>query len=189
MNGFDTYLYKLINQQWVHEELDTLMLYFSDKFFWIPFYCIVIWMLSRQLGKRMWPVLLGLILSVVAADRITSGVMKPLIGRTRPCHEVSLTPRVIEGVNCSDTGSMASSHAANHFAIAIFMILIYGFSARTNLVFWLLWASVVAYSRVYLGVHYPTDIMAGALVGALCGWAAYKLYDKFGGKLMKLDGE
>ncbi|HEY1045264.1 MAG TPA: phosphatase PAP2 family protein [Bacteroidia bacterium] len=176
INSFDSTLYQLINRKWTSENLDFLMFNFSDKVFWIPFYVIVIFMMTKIFKKKTPLVLVFIGLALLGADRLTSGVMKPLFGRVRPCHEVSLSPRIIEGVHCSDTGSMASSHAANHFAIAVFMILLYGVSKRSNMVFWLLWASAVAYSRVYLGVHYPTDVIVGGLVGAACGFISYKLY-------------
>ncbi len=176
MNGFDTYFYKLINQQLVSDTMDFLMLKFSDKFFWIPFYCVVIWMLARTYKKKTLLILLCLGISIVASDRTTSGFMKPFFGRQRPCHEESLNPRLIDGVHCSETGSMASSHAANHFAVALFMSLLYGLKRRANVAFWLIWASAVAYSRVYLGVHYPTDVLAGSAVGAVYAYLTYKFY-------------
>lgn len=176
INSFDSSLYHLINQKWTNDTLDFIMLNASDKFFWIPFYAIVVWMMFRTFGKKLWLILLFLGLSLVASDRITSGLMKPYFKRLRPCHEQVLTPRIIEGVHCSDTGSMASSHAANHFAIAIFMILLYGTTRKTNVLFWISWALLVCYSRVYLGVHYPTDVIVGALVGSLAAYLMFKLY-------------
>jgi len=177
-NAFDVYFYQLINQDLSSPVLDFLMVKFSDKFFWIPFYCVIIWMLSRQYKQKTLLILLCLGLSVLASDRITSGVMKPYFERVRPCHEAALKPRLPEGIYCSDTGSMASSHAANHFAVAVFMLLLYGLSRKGNVAFWLIWASAVAYSRVYCGVHYPTDVLVGALTGAAMGAATYWIYLK-----------
>jgi undecaprenyl-diphosphatase len=94
--------------------------------------------------------------------------------RTRPCHELSLTPNVL--VNCGNNGSMPSSHAANHFAVAVFFILLYGFKNLKNTVFWFTWAFLIAFSRIYNGVHYPSDVIVGALLGASIGFIFYKLY-------------
>jgi undecaprenyl-diphosphatase len=178
INSFDAELYKLINQTLTNGVLDFLMVKFSDKYFWIPFYCILIWLISKQFGKKTLLILLFVGLSVLLSDRFTSGVMKPEFDRVRPCHEASLTPRQIEGVYCSNTGSMASSHAANHFAIAVFMIFLFGAGKVTNTIFWLIWASAVAYSRVYCGVHYPTDVIVGGAIGAVLGRFCYYLYLK-----------
>jgi undecaprenyl-diphosphatase len=71
---------------------------------------------------------------------------------------------------------MPSSHAANHFAIAVFFILLYGFKNLKNTVFWFTWAFLIAFSRIYNGVHYPSDVIVGALLGSFIGFIFYKLY-------------
>lgn len=175
-NAFDTYFYHLINQRLATYWLDPAMELVSNKYFWIPFYAFLTYLLARQFGRKAWLIVMYMFLAILLSDRTTSGFMKPLINRTRPCHEAYLTPRHVEGVGCSDTGSMASSHAANHFAVALFMISLYGISKRRSTVFWITWAGLVAYSRVYLGVHYPTDVIVGALVGVIYGVATFRLY-------------
>lgn len=172
--NIDTALYKLINQQLTAEWLDFLMVKFSDKFFWIPFYCIVIFFMSKSHGKKTIILILFWGLSILFADRLTSGLMKPWIKRERPCHVAELSPRVIDP--CNNTGSMPSSHAANHFAIALLMIGFYGFKKDKNSLFWLLWAAAIAYSRVYCGVHYPSDVLVGGIIGAAIGLACYYGY-------------
>ncbi|MES2617048.1 MAG: phosphatase PAP2 family protein [Bacteroidota bacterium] len=182
-NSFDTYLYRLINQTLSASWLDPIMFYFSDKLFWIPLYCVVIWFIIKNFKKKTLLILICFGIIVVAADRITSGILKPAFKRERPCHIAELTPRSVEGVYCSDTGSMPSSHAANHFAIAIFIVLLYGFKNRRLVLFWIGWATVIAYSRVYLGVHYPTDVLVGAAIGSIIGVLVFIGYRKLENKI------
>lgn len=178
INSFDATLYHLINQEWISPVLDFLMVKISDKYTWIPLYMVIIWLITKEFKKKSILILIALALSVVLSDRFTSGVMKPAFKRPRPCHEISLSPRLPAGISCSETGSMASSHAANHFAVAVFLIILYGLNKRANMIFWLTWASVVSYSRVYCGVHYPTDVLVGALVGMIFGALSFYLYSK-----------
>jgi undecaprenyl-diphosphatase len=177
-NAFDTFLYHLINQRLTSGWMDFLMVNASDKLTWIPLYMVMIWMLIKKFGKKTLLILLFMIVAVFIADRFTSGVLKPGIGRVRPCHEAFLTPRLPEGVYCSDTGGMASSHAANHFAVALMMILLYGVGQKAHTAFWLFWAALISYSRVYCGVHYPTDVLVGALIGILVAYLCFWGYKK-----------
>ncbi len=174
-NAFDSFFYHLINQVLTNSVLDYLMVKFSDKFFWIPLYILMIILIVKKYGKLSLLIIFCLGLTVLLADRITSGWIKPMIKRERPCHVAALHPRVLDP--CNDTGSMPSSHAANHFGIGVFFILLYGFKRKKLVIFWLAWAIAIAYSRVYCGVHYPTDVIVGGTIGAIIGWSCFKLYE------------
>lgn len=156
--------------------LDPVMLLITDTFVWLPLYAGLLFFIFKEFKKGGWMVLLGIALTIVIADQVTSTIMKPYFARLRPSHEPSLQEfiHLVNGYKGKKFG-FASSHAANTFGAATFFFLL--FRKRFEWI-WVLfvWASLVTYSRIYLGLHYPGDILAGALVGALAAWAGYKLF-------------
>ncbi|WP_035727694.1 phosphatase PAP2 family protein [Eisenibacter elegans] len=171
LSNWDTDLFLWLNQRHL-PILDSLMFNLSKTTVWIPFYLGLLVMAYYSLAKNLRQTLLLVIfiaLTVVAADRFTSGVMKPYFERLRPSHEPSLQGQV-HLVNDYRGGKygFASSHAANTFALATF----FGVALYDRWPLWARlglfgWAVLVSYTRIYLGVHYPADILAGALVGGL----------------------
>ncbi len=158
-----------------HHWVDLVMWHVSGRFEWIPLYFILLGLVIREYRYQTWVILVGILLAIVAADFITSGIMKPYFERFRPSHDPDLAGmvRILNG----KTGGLygfASSHAANTFALATFFWMVFGKKFRT--IKWLfVWALVVSYSRIYLGLHYPGDIFVGALVGIGTGWLSYAI--------------
>lgn len=160
--------------------LDPIMFFITGKLLWLPLYAFLLYLVIREFKQHSWIVLLGIALTILLTDQVTSGFMKPYFLRLRPSHEPSLAG-VIHLVKDYDGGNytgrlygFASSHAANTFGVAIFFFLMFRNSKKwIGLLF--LWATCVTYSRIYIGVHYPGDVLVGALIGILCGWIAYKL--------------
>ncbi len=153
---------------------DNFVLIFSGKIIWIPAVLAIVYAIVRtQRRDAVW-VALFLALAIVLADQISSGLIKPLVARWRPTHEPSLAGmvQVVHGYTGGRYG-FVSSHAANACAVALFTSLLF----RRRLYTWTisLWAVANMYSRVYLGVHYPGDIVGGIVVGLLSAWAAYAL--------------
>jgi undecaprenyl-diphosphatase len=146
----------------------------SGNVVWIPLYIILIYFIYQTDAKEIWWVLGGIALTILMADQFTSGFMKPYFERLRPCHD----PRWVEIVHtykrCGGLYGFASSHAANTFGVAIFLNLKMNGKIR-YLTFLFLWASVVSYSRIYLGVHYPLDILVGGMVGLIAGFISWIL--------------
>jgi undecaprenyl-diphosphatase len=160
--------------------LDPVMFYASATFIWVPFYAFLIFLIFKKYKKKGWFVLLGAAVTILLANEITSTLMKPFFARLRPSHEPSLAGMVHlvkdyfgEGLYHGGLYGFASSHAANTFGAALFVWLVLKpFYKNAGWIF--LWAAMVTYTRIYLGVHYPGDILVGAMVGLASGWIAFQ---------------
>ncbi|MBE0642261.1 MAG: phosphatase PAP2 family protein [Bacteroidales bacterium] len=174
--GWDTDALLWVNAQhtpW----LDQLMLFVSGRAEWIPLYLILLYLLYRKFGWRMWLSLVFIALLVTLTDQLSVKAFKDVFLRLRPCHEPALDGlvRILNG-KCGGEYGFVSSHAANTFGLATFLSLIFRKPWITAGLF--CWAALVSYSRVYLGVHYPLDVMVGALLGTGLGAAVFVLFQK-----------
>lgn len=155
---------------------------FQDAFWWmvsakwasVLLALAMIWLLLRQNRRHALLVLVMLVLAVTLADQLSSGLIKHLVERLRPTHDPSLESavHVVNGYRGGMYG-FVSSHAANSFAVATLIALVLRHRLVTFSLF--TWALLQCYSRVYLGVHYPGDILGGIVVGVLVGWLVWLL--------------
>lgn len=156
--------------------LDGFFLTLTKTSTWIPLFICMLFVVIKNNNARRCFILLGLtVLLVVAADQFSSGFCKPFFHRFRPSHEPSLANLV--DMASDYRGSLygfISGHATNTFAVAVFFSLIFK-NARTTAVL-LLWAILSSYSRIYLGLHYPGDILAGIVSGSLIALTFYYIY-------------
>jgi undecaprenyl-diphosphatase len=113
------------------------------------------------------------------ADFTSSTLIKKNVQRIRPCNDIQQFEKIVVRVPCGSGYSFTSSHAANHFAVAIFMIGIFGPVRKWVKPAALIWASTIAISQVYVGVHYPGDVITGGLLGAIIGWIAFKSLNRW----------
>jgi undecaprenyl-diphosphatase len=158
--------------------MDTLMYWITYKYTWIPMYLVLVTLTLREDRKKGLFKLLIVLIAVIVADKITSGLMKPYYMRFRPCHEPALQGLVHRVTDCGGLYGFASSHASTSFAVAVTWFVMLRNSVRyIGLIF--VWAAIYSYSRVYVGVHYPGDILIGAFVGLASGWAAICLNNTF----------
>jgi len=166
-----------LNTEW----LDPLMMLFTQTQFWVPLYLFLIYLIFKNYGTEGWFVLAGVVVTILLADQITSALMKPFFARLRPSHEPSLAGLVhlVDGYAGGRYG-FPSSHAANTFGTAWFIWKLFGTRYRwIGLMF--VWCTLMTYTRVYLGVHYPADVIVGALVGigsGAIGWQVYQALRK-----------
>ena len=163
LQNLDTELFLYLNS--LHFEwLDPIMELITRRDTWFPAYLVlVIWLIVRNRKEAVFQII-TIVLAVALADQICSSVLKPLVARLRPCHEPALQGLVHIVNECGGQFGFCSSHAANGFALATTIYLFFGKNKFTILIF--IWAVIVSYSRIYVGVHYPLDIIFGALIGA-----------------------
>jgi undecaprenyl-diphosphatase len=166
----DTQLFLYLNNLGV-SQWDAFWRAVSGKFIWIPLYAVLLSGFYRYYKlKGFLIVVLFVVLNVFATDQGSVQLFKEQFMRLRPCHVEALQEnmRLVKD-SCGGQYGFISSHASNTFGLALFA----GLALRRKLP-WLIyllvaWAAMVSYSRVYLGVHYPTDILAGGVFGAICG--------------------
>ena len=163
---WDQQLFHLLNREWTNGLFDTVLPIWRDKYFWLPVYLFIITFSFYNYGKKAYWLMAFMILTVGTADLVSSQLIKKNVKRTRPCNDVELTS-VRELVHCGSGYSFTSSHSTNHFALSFF--LLGTLAVRRKWLKWLLigWAASIAYAQVYVGVHFPIDVISGAILGVL----------------------
>ena len=179
LQSFDQTLFVYINRVATHPILDTLMPFFRESTFWIPLYLFLIVFVFVNFGKNGWVWLLFAFITVLLTDQFSSSIVKNWVMRPRPCNDPLFSGQVrLLLDHCSGGYSFTSSHATNHFGVATFLCIILGrfFGKWKYLLF--IWAALICYAQVYVGVHYPLDVVFGALLGFLIGQFVCWAYQK-----------
>ena len=173
----DKALFSTINGKWTCGLMDILMPWVRDSKNWIPLYIVLIGYLFYKWGKAAWKWLVLIGFNVGLTDQISSSFFKPYFHRLRPCAdpEMMRQSRLLLD-HCSGGFSFTSSHAANHFGVAMFIVMTLAPLLKNYRFIFLLWAATIAYAQVYVGVHYPIDVFVGALIGLIVGYGNGKWY-------------
>ena len=159
------------------ETFDGLWLIITKQIYWTPFFLLIFYLLQKKLGLKnfLYYILFTAVLILICDQ--TANFFKDTFQRLRPCNDPEIKD-VIRIVKSSATKSFFSGHATNSMATTVFAYLIlnkyykYGF-----LLF--LFPLIFAYSRIYLGLHFPSDILTGYAFGATFGFVFYKIYQKY----------
>jgi len=172
----DEQLFHIINHDWQNAFLDAVLPYWRDKKTWIPLYVLLAVFVVYKFKIKGLYFVLALALTVGVADMMSSKVLKQNVKRLRPCNNAELPFEVRAFDGCGGGYSFTSSHATNHFAIAMFISMTLGqYYRRIRLPFFL-WAATIALAQVYVGVHYPLDVLCGALLGSLLAYILARIY-------------
>lgn len=174
--SFDRALFHLFNGAWANGFLDIAMPLVTNAKLWAPFLlCAWFWLLLGAGGKHR-AVALTLLVAIGASDQLSSAVVKKLVGRKRPCC-MEADARLL--VPCKGSKSFPSSHAANTAAAAAVVWLETGTTAGIAVA---VLSFAVGYSRIYIGVHYPFDVLTGWLLGVMVAWLCVLLRRRFFGR-------
>ncbi len=155
-----------------HPFLDLLMIAISSRWTWIPLYVLLLFFIWKYFKKRTFEILAYLLFLILLCDQ-GSVFIKNTVARLRPCHEPSIKSLVNIADGCGGQFGFVSSHAANAMGLSVFMILL--FSQLKNNYRWLMliYTLLIGYSRIYLGAHYPSDILGGYILGTFFAILVY----------------
>ena len=176
LKEWDTQLFLYLNGK--HNSFsDVIMYWASDKLFWIPFYIVLLIIVIKHFKKRSILILLHIAALITASDQVSSNLIKNTVKRLRPSHEAAIQDLIhLSKAGAGGTYGFVSSHASNSFALFVFLSFILPASFKPLKYILLFWALLVGYSRIYVGVHYPGDVVFGALLGSILGWLLSRLY-------------
>ena len=191
---FDHQIFYLINREYSNVLFDALLPVIRDKKTWIPLYIGLCIFLIKSFRKKGLYVIMFLVISIGLGDLISARIFKPSFERARPCHDKSIIKvRAIESWQktqsiffwipknqaCGPGYSFISSHATNHFALATTLgLILFSYGKWILLTGWL-WAFLISYAQVYIGVHFPSDILIGSLLGVLIGLLLNSIWSKY----------
>lgn len=168
-----------LNVQWHNAFFDYIIPYFRNPWFWAPLYLfLAIFMPSRYRWNGLfWCV--AFIITFALSDQVSASLMKPYFHRLRPCHNPFLQSMVHLLVDCGGDYGFPSVHATNHFALGIFGAVTLGRLAKWVWPVAVIWAALISFSQVYVGVHFPLDVLCGAIVGTAIGICTGKIFNRF----------
>lgn len=177
LQQWDIWAFEIINQKLIHPFLDTLAPILRNKKTWYPLYLILAVFLIYKYKIKGFYLIVLTIIAVGLSDIISSHFLKNLFARTRPCNlpELADSTRLLIS-KCSQAYSLPSSHAANHFAIASFLGINFLQKSKWFFIVGIIWATSICWTQIYVGVHFPFDILMGCIVGILIGTVVFKLF-------------
>lgn len=176
MQDLDEILFINIHQVGTHEFLDPFMMLLRNALTWAPLYLfILIYIIKYRRGKALLFVI-GTLITFAIADYGSASILKPLFQRVRPCYNEDLQAHLRNLIGCGGRYGFPSSHASNHFALAAFWFWSLRYMGIRNWYWVWIWALFIGYAQVYVGKHYPLDIVGGAIYGFIVGYLVSRLF-------------
>lgn len=155
---------------------------FTNKVTWYPLYLFIVFIIIDKYKLKGFWIILFIVIAIVISDQL-SGLCKDMVQRLRPSHQPLLTGKLNLPTGEGGSYGYFSGHATNSFALAVLL----GLLSRSRRLWaaFVIWAIFTAYSRIYVGVHYPFDVLTGAVVGSLIGLSVYKLLIMFDDRFLR----
>lgn len=167
-----------LNTQWVNDVFDVIMPFVRNQWTWAPLYLFLLIYMPLNFGRSGWMWCVFFLLTFALGDYFSASIVKPHYLRLRPCNNPYIRDVVHLLVPCGSGFSFPSTHATNHFALGIFSGLTLG--RHYKWVWWaaILWAISVGYAQVYVGVHFPGDVIVGGAIGSIAGLITGSIYNR-----------
>ncbi len=175
---YDTGLFNYINNHWSNGFLDVFLPFMRDQWCWFPMYALILLYFVIRYRSKGFIWVVWCILTIVVSDFVSSQLIKKSVMRARPCHIPNELTDLILRVDCGSGFSFTSSHATNHMALAVFICFTTLRAFGTWRYIFLPWALIIGYAQVYVGVHYPLDVISGFLLGSILGFLSAWGYNK-----------
>jgi len=177
LNQLDTFIFFKVNTVYTSSFFDALFPWYREGNTWIPLYLFLILFVIVNFKKSALKWIIFVVITLLLTDQLSSSIVKPFFERLRPCADTNLMNKVRLLLNhCSGGFSFTSSHATNHFGFAVFIVMTLGHFFNKWKYIFLIWAASVSYGQIYVGVHYPFDILGGAMLGSTIGWLTASFY-------------
>ncbi len=167
-----------LNTQWVNDVFDVLMPFLRNQWTWAPLYLFLLIFMPANYGRKGWMWCVFFLMAFAIGDYVSASIIKPYYVRLRPCNNPYIKDIVHLLVPCGSGLSFPSSHATNHFAIGIFSAVSLRKKTKWIWPIALLWALSIGYAQVYVGVHFPGDVVVGGILGTLIGLLVGYTYNK-----------
>ncbi len=182
--NIDEWLFLFINNGLSNPLFDKIMPLSREATTWLPLYLFLLVFVVMNFGKKTLPFILFVAITITVSDQLSSSVIKYWVARPRPCHNALLMQYAHLLVGCSPSYSFTSSHATNHFAAALFFHTTLKHYLKNWSYLFFLWAAWVSTAQVYVGIHYPFDVIGGGLVGSFIGFGMASIFNRRLGRLM-----
>jgi membrane-associated phospholipid phosphatase len=177
LQHIDYILFDFINHTLSNPFFDILFPVVRHANTWIPLYLFLFLFLLKKYQKLAIVYVVYIFISFAMADSISASILKPFFERLRPCHAYTQVRLLLD--SCGGKWSFPSSHASNHMSIAMSIYFASIFSKKWTIGFWFLWALIIGIAQVYVGVHYPSDIIGGFILGTLIAYLNSKFILKY----------